>query len=502
MKKESLSVMTVKTLLAVLLFAGIGTIIIGGGYIIGEYSKISNNQTNNKIWNSIHKCSEEHLESCDRSCNIDSDCIPSCTYNMGCIRSGEGQVGANAIRCEVAPFSCKCENNKCEIVEYEYKIKLSQSAEVLRISLPIEIEKMLFYSDGGTTGVISKDANGRDFFFCLDGRMQETKIGEEPEPYHIYFKATHPTDANAQKISISGEKEKAILNILQDWANKQVSEEEQIRLLNIRTVVGLSEEELKMYRILKVIKKLEDRNKIIDQPDTSDWQTYRNEEFGFEVKYPEEWYYNRDKQAEIKSDYSLHIGFTENMKTSNQDIRYPIEFMIWPDNIGILDSGPCEYEILKKKDNRQYVLRTCDFKTYEKTMDKMVESFRFIEEDNTSDWQTYRNEEFGFEFEIKYPESWIAWKRMSSIHLDTVAFALKNDETLSLTDARDPIFEIYLFSKKAWEVTQSWSEEYKAEKVKEDNKGNVFAYRINRNGHPEMIKQILSTFKFIEKIDK
>ena len=37
MKKESLSVITVKILLAVLLFAGIGTIIIGGGYIVGKW---------------------------------------------------------------------------------------------------------------------------------------------------------------------------------------------------------------------------------------------------------------------------------------------------------------------------------------------------------------------------------------------------------------------------------------------------------------------------------
>ncbi len=43
MKKEPLSIMTVKTLLAVVIFAGVGTIIIGGGYIIGEYSKICDN---------------------------------------------------------------------------------------------------------------------------------------------------------------------------------------------------------------------------------------------------------------------------------------------------------------------------------------------------------------------------------------------------------------------------------------------------------------------------
>lgn len=42
MKKEALSIMTVKTLLAVVIFTGIGTVIIGGGYIIWEYSKITN----------------------------------------------------------------------------------------------------------------------------------------------------------------------------------------------------------------------------------------------------------------------------------------------------------------------------------------------------------------------------------------------------------------------------------------------------------------------------
>ena len=227
-KKEPFFLMTVKTLLAILLFTGMGVIIIGGGYIIGEYHK-------------------------------------------------------KTLRNNIVIFDSD------KIKDPAILNSFLQSAEVLGISLPIEIEKMLFYSDGGTTGVIIKDADEKDFFFCLDGRMQETKIGEEPEPYHIYFKATHPTDANAQKIPISGEKEKAILNILQDWANEQASYEEQIRLLNTRTVVGLSEEELKIYRILKVTKKLEDRNKIIDQSDTSDWQTYRNEEFGFEFKYLSEW---------------------------------------------------------------------------------------------------------------------------------------------------------------------------------------------------------------------
>ena len=40
-KKEPLSIIVVKTLLAVIIFAGVGTIIIGGGLLIGEQGKIS-----------------------------------------------------------------------------------------------------------------------------------------------------------------------------------------------------------------------------------------------------------------------------------------------------------------------------------------------------------------------------------------------------------------------------------------------------------------------------
>lgn len=62
-------------------------------------------------------CSVEHPEFCNRNCNTDKDCYPSCNRDCGCIRSGEKCFGD--VKCQVPPFSCKCFNNSCEIVEFD-----------------------------------------------------------------------------------------------------------------------------------------------------------------------------------------------------------------------------------------------------------------------------------------------------------------------------------------------------------------------------------------------
>ncbi len=73
MKKGSLSIMVVKTLLAVVFFTGIGIIIIGGVYIIREYSK---NIENNQIIKPIDQ-QENYYDLLEKKCDGDKCCLAS-----------------------------------------------------------------------------------------------------------------------------------------------------------------------------------------------------------------------------------------------------------------------------------------------------------------------------------------------------------------------------------------------------------------------------------------
>ena len=150
---------------------------------------------------------------------------------------------------------------KIQAAEDKFEIILP-SGEIQRYA-SITVTDVLYYTDGGTTGIIIKDQNGKVLKLCLDGRMQIQEILPgavvKPKPYHIYVGATYPTDQGAQSVSIGGKEEKTILSILQAWVNGQSPFEKQEKLMNAKTVQGLSENELKEYRILNVIKTLKNR---------------------------------------------------------------------------------------------------------------------------------------------------------------------------------------------------------------------------------------------------
>jgi len=73
MKKEPLSLITIKTLLAVIIFTGVGTIIVGGGWLIGKQGK-GIPMSNELRCDNLSKEIGEKMGKLDKSCQSDEDC--------------------------------------------------------------------------------------------------------------------------------------------------------------------------------------------------------------------------------------------------------------------------------------------------------------------------------------------------------------------------------------------------------------------------------------------
>jgi len=175
----------------------------------------------------------------------------------------------------------------------------------------------------------------------------------------------------------------------------------------------------------------------------SDWKVYRNEEFGFEVKYPEYFgiseknniislinFYDSSQKIEIlkssgpppeiinmkeiKKESVIIDGFTVNKilmqgELENNQNEYYLKVFI------------PEKSIFYHTDFRKENLENLPI-----VFDQILSTFKFIEKDETADWQTYRNEEFGFEF--KYPK-W--WKQFTDFATDFPEEFQKGDRWLA-----------------------------------------------------------------------
>ncbi len=239
MKKESLSIITVKMLLAVLLFAGMGTIIIGGGYIIGEYSK---NKIGNEITKPVDQETKNYYDVLEKKCNGDNCCVSS----LKTMRENNYKEADKDGRC---PEGFYMDMMKC-ITSYQWCV-------------PME------------------EINWRS---C----NQDSDCAE--------------TQAGCCGCNNGGEQIGINKKYLKNWEDALKSKCQDIGCITLFSC--------KEGKVVCENNKCEFKEEINNdnQSNTSDWQTYRNEELGFEVKYPKDF----TKQETVSDNSLLYLKRTEN----------------------------------------------------------------------------------------------------------------------------------------------------------------------------------------------
>jgi hypothetical protein len=183
------------------------------------------------------------------------------------------------------------------------------------------------------------------------------------------------------------------------------------------------------------------------EDETADWKTYRNEGYGFEVKYPKDWTHHSDvlsigfskkfiKDDEFSCVFSISMipndppdHFEDYMSDYYLDeIPESIEKDI--NGISVLQIQikqiPYLYDYWIKRKNgekfsflinemtQKFIVNEEGYKVAYghiedpeclEIFNQMLSAFRLLEEDEVVDWKTYRNGEYGFE--IKHPENYI-----------------------------------------------------------------------------------------------
>jgi hypothetical protein len=283
-------------------------------------------------------------------------------------------------------------------------------------------------------------------------------------------------------------------------------------------------------------------------PDLSGWETYRNEELGFEMDHPilTPVFANRDQtRISVKNSDIFGISVVTGV-TYEQGVERLRRF--WGEIVdegrevsfaGVrafeLDTGVTEGSskvvvFAHPEKDVTFTIQIAKSFFEEGFPDQILSTFRFVGATDTSTWQTYRNDEFGFE--VKYPLQWEQsfpsnaivsfkhgdeninydfWIRTEENKTNLTLqeyFRVEKQESLAVSGPElyfpfedvEPIANIEVGGQKAYQfelsgVVRVFSTIF-------SNKGNIFNLNSNRVFDDAKVRetynQILSTFRFVD----